>query len=152
MDFYLVRHGEAVSENVDPQRPLSPAGRNSVERVARNAAGRNIQPSVIFHSGILRAKQTAEIVAAALASMPRVEPLRGLLPQDDPFIAKGDLESAQMPLILVGHLPHVNRLAALLVHRDPERRAIDFRPSMMACLSREADAWRISWTLAPESL
>ena len=35
MNIYLVRHGEAVSEKLDPERPLTSSGRQEVERIGR---------------------------------------------------------------------------------------------------------------------
>src|SRR5437764_12980942 len=95
MEFYLVRHGEAVSENQDPERPLTQAGRQDMEQVARLASARNVQVSVIFHSGILRAKETAEILAAHLHPALGVKQIDSLLPQDDPKVAKAELDTAQ---------------------------------------------------------
>src|SRR5438094_8900883 len=101
MEFYLVRHGEAVSENQDRERPLTQAGRQDVEQVARVASARNVQVSVIFHSGILRAKETAEILAAHLHPVMGVSQIDGLLPQADPMLAKAEMQTAQQSLMLV---------------------------------------------------
>lgn len=60
MFLYLVHHGDAVGPEVDPRRPLSAAGRAEVERIAAQAAGLGARPAVVWHSGKLRAKQTAE--------------------------------------------------------------------------------------------
>ncbi|HSF58302.1 MAG TPA: phosphohistidine phosphatase SixA [Candidatus Binatia bacterium] len=147
MNIYLVRHGEAVSEKQDPQRPLSPSGRQEVERVARMAAAKNVQVSVIFHSGILRARQTAEILAQSLRCTSGVQPLSGLRPQDDPAIAKAEIEVAESPIILVGHLPHLNRLVALLIGADVDSPVMEFPPATMVCCSNDTSNWKISWTL-----
>jgi phosphohistidine phosphatase len=149
MNIYLVRHGEAASERTDPERPLTPLGREEVERVARMAAVRNVRVSAIFHSGILRAKQTAEILAEHLQLTAAVQPLAGLLPQDDPAIAQAELEAAGSPVMLVGHLPHLNRLAALLVCGDAERAVMEFAPATLACCVNDGTKWTISWTLGP---
>lgn len=152
MNIYLVRHGEAVSERLDPERPLTSSGREEVEQVARMAAAKNVQVSAIFHSGILRAKQTAEILAAHLQFKSGVEQLSGLLPQDDPALAKGELEAATSPMILVGHLPHLSRLLSLLVKGDMESVVMDLRPATMVCCSDDGSKWTISWTLVPRPL
>ena len=149
MDFYLARHGEAVADLIDPSRPLTRAGRDDVERVARLAAERAVQVSVIYHSGILRAGQTAEIFAAHLAPSGGVATLSGLRPEDDPSLAAAQLAVSRSPAMLVGHLPHMNRLAALLVHGDAEGDPIKFIPAMMACFSRVGSLWKLNWTLAP---
>jgi phosphohistidine phosphatase len=152
MNIYLVRHGEAVSERLDPERPLTFSGREEVEQVARMAAAKNVQVSAIFHSGILRAKQTAEILAAHLQFNSGVQQLSDLLPQDDPAVAKGELEAAESPMILVGHLPHLNRLLALLVRGDTESVVMDLPPATMVCCSYDGSKWKISWTLSPRPL
>ncbi len=151
MDFYLVRHGEAVSETFDARRPLTRVGREEVERVARLAASRKITVSAIFHSGILRAQQTAEIFAEALVPAVKVQQITGLLPQDDPAIAKAEMEASEQPIMLVGHLPHMNRLAALLVHGHPDRQVVELSPATIICCSRSGSDWKIAWILGPQS-
>jgi len=151
VDFYLVRHGEAVSETIDRRRPLTRAGQEEVERVARLAADRKIVVSHVFHSGILRAQQTAEIFARALVPAVNGQQLAGLLPQDDPAIAKAELEVSGEPIMLVGHLPHMSRLASLLVYGNADREAVAFRPATVVCCSRQGSGWKIAWTLGPES-
>ena len=149
MNIYIVRHGEAVSERLDPKRPLTASGREEVERVARMAAAKNVQVTAICHSGILRAKQTAEILAEQLQFTRNVEPLSGLLPQDDPAIAKAELEAAESPIMLVGHLPHLHRLIALLVRGDPELQVTKLSPATMVCCCNDAAKWEITWMLTP---
>lgn len=149
VDFYLVRHGDALSAAEDPKRPLSAAGRAGVERTAQLALQRNLQVSTIYHSGILRAQQTAEILAAHLMSSPTVAQLAGLLPEDDPAIVRAELEVAPASVLLVGHLPFMSRLAGLLIHGDPERPVVEFPPGAMACLTRSAAHWELRWRIAP---
>lgn len=151
MDFYLVRHGEAFPETQDPRRPLTPAGRANVERLARLAAARPIRASAIFHSGILRARQTAEILGTQLAPDIQVQQISGLMPGDDPAIAAAELETAQDSIILVGHLPHMNRLAALLTNGDSDRGVVYFSPASMVCCSRKDSQWTLAWMLTPDS-
>ncbi|MBI2364843.1 MAG: phosphohistidine phosphatase SixA [Deltaproteobacteria bacterium] len=150
MDFYLVRHGDAVLDTLDPQRPLSRLGQEQVEQVARAAAARQAQVSAIFHSGILRAQQTAEILAAHLGPALGVQRMSGLAPQDDPAIAKAELEAAPAPVMLVGHLPHMGRLAGLLINGDADRDAVGFAPATIVCISRESSLWQLVWLLGPD--
>jgi phosphohistidine phosphatase len=152
VNIYLVRHGEAVPERLDPQRPLTSSGREEVERVARMAAAKNVQVSAIFHSGILRAKQTAEILTEHLQPALSVQQLSGLLPQDDPAIAKAELEAAENPIMLVGHLPHLNRLVALLLSGNVESQVMEFPPATIVCCSNDTSKWKISWTLTSQPL
>lgn len=149
MELFLVRHGEAKAEHEDPRRPLSDPGREGVEKVARALAAKKIMVAEILHSDKLRAKETAEILARSVAPRAGVRQIRGLSPQDDPWLAKGELDAASEPLMLVGHLPHISRLASLLVNGDPERQVVDFQPAAVVCLSRAGDAWEVRWNLTP---
>lgn len=137
-----------MSSADNPARPLSRAGRAGVERIAQLARERDVKISVIYHSGILRAEETAAILAEHLSPPLGVEQRAGLLPEDDPVFAKADLEEAQDSIMLVGHLPHLNRLATLLVASGPNRPVVEFSPAMMACCAKEGRRWKIAWKLA----
>jgi phosphohistidine phosphatase len=152
VDFYLVRHGEAVSDTLDPRRPLSRIGQEQVERVGRAVAARRARVSAIFHSGVLRAEQTADIMARQLAPERGVRRISGLAPQDDPAIAKAELEASPASVMLVGHLPHLGRLAGLLIHGDVERHAVEFAPATVVCVSYHGSLWQLVWALGPDFL
>ena len=150
MEFYLVRHGEAVSQALNGERPLTPGGRRDVERLGQAAAKRGIQPGQIFHSGLLRAQQTAEILSESLRPVEGVRDLAGLRPDDDPVIAKAELESSTVSLMLVGHLPHISRLASFLVAGNSDQELVQFAPATVLGLSYENYHWKILWKIAPE--
>ena len=82
MRLYLVQHGDALPEQVDPERPLSAKGRRDVEAVARLLASTGTRAVRVAHSGKLRAQQTAEVLAAALAPAAVPETMTGLNPND----------------------------------------------------------------------
>lgn len=114
MRFLLVHHADAVGPDVDPQRPLSSRGhaqarelveRFSVERdrVSGMAAW---APAAIWHSGKLRARQTAEAFLS-LNPFAEFKMVRGLRPDDPPEIMLGALADATRDLVLVSHLPYL---------------------------------------------
>jgi phosphohistidine phosphatase len=150
MDLYLVRHGEAEPEHPVRRRPLTSDGRRGVEKIARAAAARRLKIAEILHSDKLRAKETAEILAGFLSPARGIREISGLSPEDDPLVAKAELEATDECLMLVGHLPHLSRLAALLLVGNSEKKIVDFTPATMICLSRESGIWRLGWTLSPE--
>ena len=150
MQVYLVQHGEAKPEAEDPARPLTARGREEVQRVAERAAALGIQVAEIRHSGKLRARQTAEIFAAALSPSRGMREMEGLAPADDPGKARGAIELARDPLMLIGHLPHLSRLASLLLVGDPGREIIRFRNGAIICLANVQDDWLVQWILTPE--
>ncbi|MBI3458318.1 MAG: phosphohistidine phosphatase SixA [Candidatus Rokubacteria bacterium] len=149
MPIYLVRHGEAKPDTEDPARPLSGRGRDEIERVAREATRLSFRVAEIRHSGLLRAQQTAEILAAHLAPARGIRAVDGLRPDDDPEGIRPECEAAADPVMLVGHLPHLGRLAALLLVEDPERELIPFETGTMAALARTEGRWVVLHVLVP---
>lgn len=150
MHLYLVRHGEAKPEVEDPARPLSNHGRVEVEAVARHAAALGVAVTEICHSGKLRARQTAEILAAHIKPRDGTREMKGLAPGDDPEIVQAYLEAVEEPLMLVGHLPHLGRLASALLLGDPAREILDFEAGAILCLIRAGQEFHIQWLLTPQ--
>lgn len=150
MEIYLVQHGEAKPESEDRERPLTDKGRTEVESVAHYVAGLGVRIARIHHSGKLRAKQTAELFARYFAPPHGVIEQKGLGPMDDPGIAEHLLSEAQESLMIVGHLPHLSRMASLLVLSDTEKEVVGFKMGGMVCLSRNDDRWLVSWALTPQ--
>lgn len=86
MALYLIRHADAKREGEDPLRPLSESGVRDIKVVASYLFRMGIKADQIFHSGKLRARQTAEVLAESLRpSMGTIES-EGLNPLDDPGI------------------------------------------------------------------
>jgi phosphohistidine phosphatase len=104
----------------------------------------------VLHSGKLRARQTAEVLAERLQPSPSVAELAGLLPNDDPQDVLGALARQPRSCLLVGHLPHLDRLASLLLIGDPARRVIGFRMGGLVSLVRDDAGWQVRWILTPE--
>ena len=151
MAIYLVRHGNAVDMRGDRERPLSPRGVRDVEALAALADPLGIRPERIVHSGLLRAQQTAEIWARAVG-LETVERHEWLQPDEEPYRAAEFLELDGGPVMLCGHLPHMNELLSLLLTGDAHQEIFDFPTSGIAKLNREYDEWRLSWVLTPKLL
>jgi phosphohistidine phosphatase len=149
--LYLVRHATPLSQEEDPARPLSRRGRKEAESVAAFIARREgVTASRIFHSAKTRAMETAEIIAAHLNLIGNLQETDALKPNDDPAIWEERLAGWEEDVMLVGHLPHLDRLAALLICRNPDVGVIDFPPAGTACLARnDAGGWKIEWMVAP---
>jgi phosphohistidine phosphatase len=113
--LFLVHHAEAVDALVDPQRPLTAAGRTRAEQLARRALERGAKPAVIWHSGKLRARQTAEPFWRECNPLAEFSAARGLQPGDPPEWMKDVVDSDQRDIMLVGHLPHLARLHSILL-------------------------------------
>jgi phosphohistidine phosphatase len=111
----LVHHGEAVGPDVDSRRPLSPSGRETVERLAQFAAARGIKPTVVWHSGKLRAKETADAFWRACNPFAEFSATRDLQPDDPPDWMRDRLRGESRDILIAGHYPHLPRLLTLLL-------------------------------------
>lgn len=152
MYIYLIQHGLAESKQRDPARPLTPNGRGEAIRAADRIAELGIQVGVVWHSGKLRAQETAEIFAERLHPSQGAIAREGMAPLDDPSIMAGEIEELDAPTALVGHLPHLSRLASLLVTGDADREIVAFRNAGVVCLSREDEGWRVEWITTPDQV
>ncbi|MFQ5990434.1 MAG: phosphohistidine phosphatase SixA [Candidatus Methylomirabilales bacterium] len=150
MHCCLVRHGEAKAETEDPARPLSDRGREEVTRVARHVGAFGLPIAEIFHSDKLRARQTAEIFAEYVSPARGIHEMEGLAPMDHPGKAQAAIETASEPVMLVGHLPHLSRLASALILGDPEQEILYFKAGAIACLVRDEYIFRLQWVLSPD--
>jgi phosphohistidine phosphatase len=153
MLLYLVQHAEAKREEEDPARDLTATGREDITRVARFVGHLPVAVSRILHSGKTRALTTAEILAASLKPPHGLLATDGLAPLDDPGIWADRLANLEEDVVLVGHLPHLARLAARLTCADPETSPINFHMGGMVCLRRlEPGHWAVEWMLTPALL
>jgi phosphohistidine phosphatase len=113
--LFLVHHGEAVGHDVDTRRPLSDRGQHEVARLAAEAAARGCRPAVVWHSGKLRARQTAEAFWRACNPLAEFSATRDLQPDDPPAWMRDRLRGAARDVLIAGHFPHLPRLLALLL-------------------------------------
>ena len=149
MRLYLIRHGQAEDAATDPSRPLSRQGREDVTRVAGFLSlFERPRPHLIAHSGKLRAAETAAMVGEAW-QVGDVRKMPDLEPGADPAAWVEGLAALDADVALVGHLPHLGRLAGLLICGDAEREPLRLLAASMACLERHDGAWTLLWLLHP---
>ncbi len=146
--LYLAQHGKSFSEAENPERRLTPEGVAETERVAGLLAAVGVKVAEVLHSGKARARQTAEIFSRRLGAP--VREVDGLAPNDDPRIWASRAEALAADVMLVGHLPHLSRLASLLLVGDPQREVVKFRYSGVARLERGEAGWRLAWYVTPD--
>lgn len=160
MYLYLVRHGEAGPKEQDPERPLTEAGSETARRVAALLGGCGLSVGGIHHSTKLRARQTAEILAAGGGIIAPVTQVPNLEPQADVEELAQSLSRATTDLVLVGHLPHLDRLASRLVSGDAGGEVFSFPGCGVLCLRRRPGSesteggaiWTVCWMLDPGTL
>ncbi len=151
MFVYLVQHADAKKEEVDPSRPLSEKGLQDIKKVASYVSQLNIKVYKIFHSGKLRAKQTAEVLSENLKPTKGITEVGGLAPLDYAEIWEERLKGMTDDIILVGHLPHLDRLASLLLCGNADKNVVSFKMAGIVCIKRnDIGEWSLQWILTPE--
>lgn len=151
MRLYLVHHGVAVGPDVDIRRPLSAAGRQAVEVLAAAAAERGAKPVVVWHSGKLRAKQTAEAYWRACNALADFAATRDLQPDDPASWIRDRLRFEPRDIMLAGHYPHMPRLLSMLLGGADDVAASFPQHGIVALRTEdEGETWTEEWRLAPE--
>jgi phosphohistidine phosphatase len=123
MKLFLLRHAIAVERGTagfedDSLRPLTEAGRDKMQRIARGMKMLGLSFDHILTSPYVRAEQTARIVAAALELEKRLvtEPLLAAEQEPRAVLAKlAGREWESSDVLLVGHEPYLSELASLMI-------------------------------------
>lgn len=144
--IYLVHHSEAVGPEVEPQRPLSAAGRIHAEALAAAAVARGVKPEVIWHSGKLRARQTAEPFLRLCNPLAEFAAIRGLQPTDSPSSIKDLVTGETREILIVGHMPNLPRVLTLLV-TGAESPPLSFPLHGAIALEATGERWTERWRL-----
>ena len=150
--LYLVHHGDAVGPDVNPMRPLSDRGREHVEALARFAAANGAKPDVVWHSGKLRARQTAEAFWRHCNALATFAAAHGLQPTDPTTWIADAVAAERCDVMLVGHFPHLPRLLGSLLSGRPEAAPADFPLHGIVALEQSGGRWVEVWRRAPTEL
>lgn len=152
MKLFLVQHGEAKSEEIDPERSLTDRGIRKTKKSAGWLGRQHFSIAEILHSGKKRAVQTAEIFAGRLAPAKGITATTGLNPGDDVQPIAAMLAEREEMVMIVGHLPFLNRLAGLLLTGNSSLELISFSNSGIVCLEKKDRRWVIAWIVVPDLL
>lgn len=120
MRLFFLRHGIAEDTHgtiMDYDRALTEEGRSQLHQSARALQRLGVKPDVILTSPLIRAAQTAEIVAPILGA--RVETANEL----QPGCVLDDLQRLlrrynHETIMIVGHEPDFSSMAARLINAD----------------------------------
>ena len=153
MALFLVQHGISASKDIDPEKGLTSQGRVETERIAQVAKGYMIKVEKIEHSGKKRAEQTATVYHDALSIKTPLQLISGINPLDD-VRAFAEIINPETNLMVVGHMPFMQRLVSHLTTGSEEIRVYQFQNSGIVCLDKSEGTddkfdWFIKWTLNP---
>jgi phosphohistidine phosphatase len=156
VQVFLIRHAEATQETLalhDPHRHLTASGRRQARAIGDRLRWHDCVPTHIWSSPLVRAIQTAELVAAGLHCDAAVDALPALAPDENPrdvvaAVAAAAAAGAGPVIMLVGHEPGLSAVGALLVGQP------EFASLAKAQAARIVDGalrWRFAWDAdAPE--
>jgi phosphohistidine phosphatase len=159
IQLYLIRHGLAASRGDqfpdDAKRPLTPQGVTRLRREAAGLEALGVRFDIVLTSPLVRARQTAEVLAQALAPRTAVTELAALAPGGAAAATASALAeySRHGAIALVGHEPDLGQLAARLIGT---RAAIPFKKGAVCRIDMEAlppsRPGRLVWFVTPKML
>ena len=154
MKILLVRHAQPKPKEREEDPTLSELGRSQIRKTAAFAAKHcDAHIKNILHSGKARACQTAEVLGEHLKPDTGVNKTDGLKPMDAPEIWAERLARQNENIALVGHLPHMAKLAALLLCKSSSDPMIEFTPATIVCISRDDEGnWSLEWMVNAETV
>jgi phosphohistidine phosphatase len=118
MEFYLVQHGEAYSEQEDPDRSLTPAGARQIQLSAQALRKLGVGVDLVVTSTKKRAQQTAQLMAAELGyRVEEVQVTEALNPTSpvEEFIDFMRAFQDRPRVLVAGHLPSLGLIASRLL-------------------------------------
>ena len=158
-ELYLIRHGLAEERGDawpdDTKRPLTDEGLSRMRRVARGLVRLGVSLEVVLSSPLVRARQTAEIVASGLDPRPSLVNVDSLAPDGTYAAVVADLEkqARKTRIALVGHEPAIGELAARLIG---SRHPIEFKKGAVCRIDVDdlppAGPGDLRWMLTPKIL
>jgi len=158
-----MRHGPAVERGArgfedDSARPLTPKGRRQMRKTVAALKKVGMDFDLILSSPLVRARQTAEIVASGLGRKQRLRLSKALAPGSPAAFLLRQLERekpARKRILLVGHEPDLSRLASLLVAGGPHLQ-LEFKKGGLCKLEAEklraAKCALLAWLLTPKQM
>ena len=151
---YLVRHAQASAPGEDGHRHLSAKGENQLTRLSEGLAGKElVTPQRIWHSSLVRARETAHLLREGLALDAPLSTKDNLGPEDDPSTLIDAIGSYPGSTMIVGHEPNLSILSSRLLAGTDTFEQIVFPTASILCLSRFAlenrsTPWLIEWHIS----
>lgn len=150
MAIFLVQHGVNLQSVEDSEKGLSEKGRTDTKKIADVAKIYDIPVLKIVHSGKKRAEQTACIFKETFGIKTLCEKIDTINPLDDVIRFSKDLDP-DLNMMVVGHLPFMERLVSFLTTGSTDMKVYKFQNSGIVCLDQDEDeTWFIKWTLNPD--
>jgi phosphohistidine phosphatase len=151
--LFLVQHAKAASKDVDPERPLTEAGKRDIQEVSGFIKRLNLSVDCLWHSGKQRAEQTAEALGKVIEVRKETIARDGLSPNDNVTAIRNEIISGRQDIMIVGHQPFVSKLASLLLTGSELSGTVAFKQGSIVCLNcYQENQWQLDWMIIPDLL
>ena len=152
MKLYLVRHGKAEDmADATGERPLSARGMADIEAQAKMLDNAGVRVTNVFHSGKLRARQTAEILSALVAPGVMPEAMDNITPMDATSHLAREIDNWDSDTMVCGHNPFMEKMAARLLAGDDEENVVLVKTGTVMCFERgHGGSWVMDWMTIPK--
>lgn len=150
MAIYIVQHGLSYTKEQDPDQGLNEDGKKDVKLIGGVARGYGVNVGIIWHSGKKRARETAEILEDILNPEQGLLEVSGVKPLDD-VRQVADLLKTEDNVMIVSHMPYVQKLISYLVTGHDEHAVFKVQNGGIVCIDKDPDTNRkiIKWALMP---
>jgi len=148
MKVYLVHHADALSAEQDPQRHISPMGRDQSDRLGTRFRALGVAPVRILHSDKQWTIDTAERIAAKLGASDKTAKTAYPINTGDPVAPfMEEIAAAGGDIMMCGHVDYLLRSASQLVCGDETRKVVEFKPGngTAVCLEGKGNDWVIAY-------
>jgi phosphohistidine phosphatase len=156
MKIFLMRHAPASYGPPDPDRPLTREGRQLAARMAAFMRERPMLAiDAVWSSPYLRARQTAEPMLCLPPRPAAAQLTDALLPGADPDRILREIRGCAGTLLLVGHNPHLGRLARRLLGMGEAAPHLPFKKGALMAFEGDPGSrgdWQLLAYLTPKSL
>lgn len=148
MKLFLVQHGAAEPESVNPERPLTDMGRITSKRTAEFLSKTSSTVDVIWHSKKLRSRQTAEIFGQYLSPAGGLVEKDAMAPKDPIEAVFHALHDEKRNVLIVGHMPYLEVLLREVLKESGCTENVQFFEGGLVCLERDDQGgWELKFEI-----
>ncbi|MDR2845519.1 MAG: histidine phosphatase family protein [Puniceicoccales bacterium] len=162
MHLFLLRHADATPTIPDELRTLTPLGRRQIRDIASKIdASTFARVGAIEHSPLVRARESAELFQLAAGLKLPLRECAHVTPDDDPRYTAQQVLYSGGDRFLIGHNPHFEKLAGLLLGQGQENFFLPVAFGLAACMALECFSpptrsvplgyWQLRWFIVPRS-
>lgn len=121
MELYLMQHGLSLSKELDPEQPLSPVGRDQVQKAARAARLMGLNFDLMVTSPKKRAQQTAALLAEAVdyptGGIRVTDAVKAMTPWASTLAYLEEMQQRfeLQRVCIVGHMPSIGEIVSAII-------------------------------------